>query len=397
MKTIMVVYGTRPEAIKVAPIIQVLQDSPDFTVVPVSTGQHQRMLDRVNEIFGIVPQYDLSAFEQGQNLNTLSSKIFNRLDPILEEVKPDALMVQGDTSTVAIAAIAAFYREIPVIHLEAGLRSHDIYSPFPEEANRKITSQVTRLHLAPTAMSQDNLLREGVDPNTIVVTGNTVIDALMYVAEQDVEFRDKKVREAYESDRPLLLLTTHRRENWGEPMRRIGTAIHEIADRLPNWTIVYPAHANPKVRASIAPHIENNSNVVICDALDYDEFSHLMKRARIIVSDSGGVQEEAPSLGKPVLVLRDNTERPEAVEAGTVRLVGTETQSIVDAVLELVNNETAYEEMINAINPYGDGHAAEHAVRAMREMLNEPEPSTELGPTTVEVDKPLVDDESASE
>lgn len=390
MKTIMVVYGTRPEAIKVAPIIRLLEESPDFTVVPVSTGQHQRMLDRVNEIFGITPQYDLRAFEQGQNLNTLSSKIFERLDPILEEIKPDALMVQGDTSSVAIAAIAAFYREIPVIHLEAGLRSHDIYSPFPEEANRRITSQVARLHLAPTNVSKENLLNEGVDPNKVVVTGNTVIDALKYVTSQNVEFSDKKVSKAFESDRPLLLLTTHRRENWGDPMRRIGQAIHKIANYLPNWTIVYPAHANPKVRASIAPHIEANENVVICDALDYDEFSHLMKRARIIVSDSGGVQEEAPSLGKPVLVLRDNTERPEAVDAGTVRLVGTETQAIVDAVLELINSENSYNKMTSAINPYGDGHAAEHALEAIRNMFKQPEPTPEFGPTTVEIERPLV-------
>lgn len=388
MRNIMVIYGTRPEAIKVAPVIHKLQVEPGFHVTPVSTGQHQEMLDRVNDIFGITPDYNLKTFEQGQHLNELSAKIFRRIDPILEQVQPDALLVQGDTSTVAIAAIAAFYRQIPVIHLEAGLRSHDLYSPFPEEGNRKITSQVTRLHLAPTEHSRRNLLKEGVDADKIVVTGNTVIDALHYVTAQPVMFRNNSLRDVWLSNEPVLLLTTHRRENWGEPMEQIGQAIHEIAQQLPGWTIVYPAHANPAVRSTITPFIKNDSNVLICDALDYDEFCHMMKRAQIIVSDSGGVQEEAPSLGKPVLVLRENTERPEAVAAGTVRLIGTDTETIVDAVLELVHNRLAYSKMMSATNPYGDGNAATCAVEAMRRMFEESEEPTQAASPNISITQP---------
>ena len=384
---ILVVYGTRPEAIKVAPIIRILRTSPDFKAITVSTGQHKEMLDAVNRLFEIEPDYDLRAFEKGQSLNKLSAKIFKRLSPILAEAEPDAVLVQGDTTTVAIAALASFNMQIPVIHLEAGLRSGDMFSPFPEEANRKITTQVSSLNLAPTEVSRNNLLREDVNPDTVAVVRNTVIDALFHVLKKPVSFGEPELQRIYESDAPVLLLTCHRRENWGKPMDHVGRAVHQLAGLLPNWQIVFPAHANPTVRATIGPHLKDDQNVFICDPLNYNEFSHMQQRARIILSDSGGVQEEAPALGKPVLVLRENTERPEAVQSGTVRLIGTDTKNIVREVMRLVEHPEKYEEMAQAKNPFGDGNAASLSLMAIRKLLKKPIPEVEEGPTTVELKK----------
>lgn len=366
---VMTVYGTRPEAIKVAPVIRALERSARLESVTVVTGQHREMLDQVNQIFGIVPDYDLDVFAHGQGLNTLMAKVFERLDPVLDRESPDALIVQGDTSTVAAASVAAFYRQIPVVHLEAGLRSGNIHSPFPEEANRKITSQVTSLHLAPTPTSRENLLREAIDASTIVVTGNTVIDALLHTVSQDIPISDPALAQLVSSRSPLLLVTSHRRENWGGAMEGVGRALRRLAREFPDVTTVLPAHRNPIVREAVLPHLEGLANVLVTEPLPYGEFTRVMAGASVVLTDSGGVQEEAPSLGKPVLVMRENTERPEAVSAGTVRLIGTDEQRIVDEVSLLLTDKDAYAQMANAVNPYGDGQAAARSTAAIEQLL----------------------------
>ena len=368
-KKLMTVYGTRPEAIKVAPVVKALEACPDFESTTVVTGQHREMLDQVNTIFGIVPDHDLDIFAHGQTLNSIMAKVFDRLDPVLAQERPDAVVVQGDTSTVAAASIAAFYRQIPVVHIEAGLRSGDTSSPFPEEANRKLTSQVTALHLAPTSTSRDNLLREDIDPASIAVTGNTVIDALLHTVEQQIPFTDARLAEAERSGRPILLVTTHRRENWGGAMEGVGRALKELALSYPDQLVVLPAHRNPIVREAVLPYLYGLENVLVTEPLAYGEFTRLMAASKIVLTDSGGVQEEAPSLGKPVLVMRDNTERPEAVEAGTVRLIGTVERRIVDEVSRLMDDADHYASMANAVNPYGDGRAAERSIAAMQQLF----------------------------
>lgn len=369
MKKIMTVYGTRPEAIKVAPIIKALDACEHFESLPVVTGQHREMLDQVNQIFGIEPVEDLNIMVQGQTLNGIVAKVVSGVDAIYEKYQPDAVIVQGDTSTVMGAAVAAFNRGIPVIHLEAGLRSGNIHSPFPEEANRKLTSQITALHLAPTQESKNNLLSEGISEADIVVSGNSVIDALFQTIEKDIPFTDKALVEVVATQKPIVLVTTHRRENWGEPMHRIGAAIAELARFYTDHIFVLPAHRNPLVRDVLLPHLEGLENVVIIEPLNYAEFTHLIKASKIVLTDSGGVQEEAPSLGKPVLVMRENTERPEAVEAGTARLIGSQQQSIVDAVSHLLDDSEAYAAMANAMNPYGDGRTAERTVAALNQFF----------------------------
>ncbi len=366
---VMTVYGTRPEAIKLAPVIKALEARQGLDLVTVVTGQHREMLDQVNAIFGIVPDHDLDVFSHGQGLNSLMARVLERLDPVLEKEAPDALLVQGDTSTVAAAAMAAFNRRIKVIHLEAGLRSGDILSPFPEEANRKVTTQVATLHLAPTSTSKNNLLRESLPESTIAVTGNTVIDALLEAVEQQVPFTDARLAGALESGGRILLVTSHRRENWDGAMERVGQAVRRLARTYPNVTVVLPAHRNPVVRAALLPPLADLTNVIVTEPLPYGEFTRVMAAATVILTDSGGVQEEAPSLGKPVLVMRENTERPEAVDAGTVRLIGTDESRIVSEVSNLLDDERAYREMANAVNPYGDGRAAERAVAAIESLL----------------------------
>ncbi|WP_313661946.1 non-hydrolyzing UDP-N-acetylglucosamine 2-epimerase [Cellulosimicrobium cellulans] len=365
---IMTVYGTRPEAIKVAPVIKALEESPDFESVTVVTGQHREMLDQVNELFGIVPDHDLNVMSHGQTLAQIFARVIEGLDPILEKEKPTAVIVQGDTSTSTAAALAAFYRQIPVVHLEAGLRSGNIQSPFPEEANRKITTQIAALHLAPTETSRANLLAEGVDDSTIVVTGNTVIDALLSTVGKEIPFTDPRLEELAASGRRILLVTTHRRENWGGAMEGVGRALARIARSFPDVEIVLPAHRNPVVREAVLPQLEGLDNVTVTEPLPYGEFARVMSASTLILSDSGGVQEEAPSLGKPVLVMRDNTERPEAVEAGTVRLVGTDEGRVVDEVASLLADDDRYGAMACARNPYGDGDAAGKTLAALRDF-----------------------------
>ncbi|WP_244985601.1 non-hydrolyzing UDP-N-acetylglucosamine 2-epimerase [Cellulosimicrobium cellulans] len=366
---IMTVYGTRPEAIKVAPVIKALEESPDFESVTVVTGQHREMLDQVNELFGIVPDHDLDIMSHGQTLAQIFARVIEGLDPILEKERPTAVIVQGDTSTSTAAALAAFYRQIPVVHLEAGLRSGNIQSPFPEEANRKITTQIAALHLAPTETSRANLLAEGVDDSTIVVTGNTVIDALLTTVGKEIPFTDPRLEDLAASGRRILLVTTHRRENWGGAMEGVGRALAQIARAFPDLEVVLPAHRNPIVRDAVLPQLAGTQNVTVSEPLPYGEFARLMSLSTVILSDSGGVQEEAPSLGKPVLVMRENTERPEAVAAGTVELVGTDEDTIVDRVRGLLQDAAKYKTMASASNPYGDGGAAPRVLVAIERLV----------------------------
>lgn len=382
---IMTIYGTRPEAIKVAPIIKTIEEADGLENVSVVTGQHREMLDQVNTMFEIEPDHDLNIMSAGQSLNQIVARVIEGIDGVLESEEPDAVIVQGDTSTVMGAAVAAFNRQVPVIHVEAGLRSGDINSPFPEEANRKLASQIAALHLAPTETSKDNLLREAVSEKDIVITGNSVIDTLLYTTESlDVGFDDARLQALAEAHSDgsagrVLLVTAHRRENLGDAMVEIGQAVADIAAKYPDLTIVFPIHRNPKVRDAIRPSIEGMPNVLIIEPLEYAQFTKALSLADIVLTDSGGVQEEAPSLGKPVLVMRENTERPEAVVAGTVKLIGTHRQRIVDEVSLLLDSDEAYKGMANAVNPYGDGKAAERTVAAIRWKFGEGERPGDFG------------------
>jgi UDP-N-acetylglucosamine 2-epimerase (non-hydrolysing) len=369
MHSIMPIFGTRPEAIKMAPIVSALQESAHFDCIVTVTGQHREMLDQVNELFGIVPDHDLNILRQGQTLSAIMTRTIDGLETLFAGSRPDAVVVQGDTTTSTAAAIAAFYHGIPVVHVEAGLRSGDLLSPFPEEANRKITSQIARLHLAPTSTSRENLEREGISPEDIVVTGNTVIDALLATVDKRLPFTDSRLEELATSGRRILLVTTHRRENQGDAMRNMGRALARIADAEPELTIVLPAHKNPVVREAVLPALDGKSNVLVTEPLAYGEFTRLLSVAHVVLTDSGGVQEEAPSLGKPVLVMRENTERPEAVDAGTVLLIGTDEERIVSEVSRLIHDQGHFAAMANAVNPYGDGKAAARTVAAIEELV----------------------------
>ena len=365
---IMTVYGTRPEAIKVAPVIKALEESPDFESVTVVTGQHREMLDQVNELFDIAPDHDLDIMSHGQTLAQIFARVIEGLDPILQKEMPDAVLVQGDTSTSTAAALAAFYRQIPVVHLEAGLRSGNIDSPFPEEANRKLTTQIAALHLAPTETSRANLLAESVDDASIAVTGYTVIDALLTTVDKQVPFSDARLEALAASGRRILLVTTHRRENWGGAMEGVGRALARIARQFPDVEIVLPAHRNPVVRDAILPQLGGIPNVTMSEPLPYGEFARMMSISAAILTDSGGVQEEAPSLGKPVLVMRANTERPEAVRAGFVHLIGTDEDRIYSEVAALLTGEAIAMTPARE-NPYGDGRSATKVISTIRTLM----------------------------
>lgn len=353
-----------------APIVSALQADDRFECIVTVTGQHREMLDQVNELFGITPEHDLDILQPGQSLSDILTRTINGLDKLFTVSKPDAVVVQGDTTTSTAGAIAAFYHGIPVIHAEAGLRSHNLYSPFPEEANRKITSQIASLHLAPTSTSKANLIAEGVKEADIVVTGNTVIDALLTTVNKKIPFTDPILEELASSGKKILLVTTHRRENQGDAMRGVGRALARIATEEPDLVIVLPAHKNPLVREAVLPAIERLSNVIVTEPLAYGEFTRMLSLARVVLTDSGGVQEEAPSLGKPVLVMRENTERPEAVVAGTVKLIGTNEERIVEETVRLLRDSEYFDSMANAVNPYGDGQAAERTVAAAAQLLD---------------------------
>jgi UDP-N-acetylglucosamine 2-epimerase (non-hydrolysing) len=358
MKKVLVVMGTRPEAVKLAPVVRALERSSWFTPVVVSTGQHRAMLDQVLELFGIEPAHDLNIIQPGQTVSEVTRRALEGIGTVLDGERPDAVIVQGDTTTTFAGALAAFYAQIPAVHVEAGLRTYDRYSPYPEEINRRLTTQLCELHLAPTSGSARNLYVEHVPSSAVVVTGNTVIDALLWAVAQHTPFDDPVVTAVDAGDRDVLLVTAHRRESWHGGLARIAKALQRIATARPDVSVIFPIHRNPVVRNEITPLIAGCENVHIVEPLDYAQFAQLIARAKVVLTDSGGIQEEAPSLGKPVLVLRDTTERPEAIEAGTARLVGTDPDEIVAATLELFEDPVAYASMANAVNPYGDGQAA---------------------------------------
>lgn len=366
---VLTVFGTRPEAIKMAPLVHALNSVDQIEAKVCVTAQHREMLDQVLSLFEIKPDYDLNIMKPGQTLQGITSEILNQLTHVLEEFKPDYVLVHGDTTTTFAASLAAFYQQIPVGHVEAGLRTNDLYSPWPEEGNRCLTGVLSQLHFAPTETSHANLLKENIPSSSITITGNTVIDALLTVKEKLKEPELKVKMEAMfpftKSDKPLILVTAHRRENHGERIINITTAVHQLAKRYPEYQFVLPMHLNPNVRIPIQETLSNITNIALIEPQDYLPFVYLMTKSKLILSDSGGIQEEAPSLGKPVLVMRNSTERPEAVEAGTVKLVGADTDVIVNACRELLENSEAYQAMAQAKNPYGDGKASERIVNKL--------------------------------
>ena len=365
MPSLLAVYGTRPEAIKMAPLVRALRDDPRFAVDVVVTGQHGAMLDEVNRLFGIEPAANLRIHEPGQTLTDITTRTLDRLGIVLAERRPDAVLVQGDTSTTFAAALAATYAGLDVIHVEAGLRSGRLLDPFPEEANRRLTTRLASLHLAPTRIAKQNLLREGVDAGSVVVTGNSVIDALLHTVAAHPPIDDPVLAARAEANRPFVLITAHRRESWGEPLRRIGRAIARLSEAFPLHDFVFPAHANPLVRESILPAVAGRPNVIVTGPQPYPQFCALLARSVLVLTDSGGVQEEAPALGKPVFVMRDTTERPEAVTAGTSVLVGTDEDVIVEKVSVALVAAGAASRAARRGSPYGDGHAARRTVRAI--------------------------------
>lgn len=370
---ILCVFGTRPEAIKMAPVIRLLKEKERVETRVCVTAQHRQMLDQALALFGIQPEYDLDLMRDGQSLASISAGIFTRLDPILELYQPDWVLAVGDTTTVVTTSLLAFYRQIKFGHLEAGLRTHNKWHPFPEEINRRLATVTADLHFTPTEWSRANLFHEGVDPSTIHVTGNSVIDALQYVARQTEppEIRELLLKLKIKSsaprtgqDKKLILVTAHRRENFGAPIENICHALKELASR-PDVEIVYPVHLNPNVQEPVNRILNSVDRVTLLPPLDYLPLIHLMKHAYLILTDSGGIQEEAPTFGIPVLVMRETTERPEGVDAGVLKLVGTETNRLVTEASQLLDDPSAYEKMARAANPYGDGHAAERIVDAL--------------------------------
>ena len=397
MKKIMLVFGTRPEAIKMCPLVKEFQKHPDdFETVVCVTGQHREMLDQVLRIFDVKPDYDLNIMKQGQDLYDVTARVLVGMRDILDTVKPDVVLVHGDTTTSMAAAIAAFYRQIPVGHVEAGLRTHNLYSPWPEEMNRQVTGRIAEYDFAPTPLSRQNLLNEGVSEEKITVTGNTVIDALHWVVKRikedddlSRELSDNLKKSGYDTGRleipgqagndgkrRLVLITGHRRENFGEGFISMCTAIRDLAQKYPEVDFVYPMHLNPNVRKAVGEVFgseisrqarnDKGDNLFFIEPLDYLDFVYLMSRSYIVLTDSGGIQEEAPGLGKPVLVMRDTTERPEALDAGTVRLVGTDYDKIVNEVSALLDDRNHYETMSHAVNPYGDGKACPRIVEKLK-------------------------------
>ena len=360
---ILSVFGTRPEAVKMAPIVRLLAQTANIESRVCVTAQHRQMLDQVLSLFEIKPNYDLDLMRDDQSLAQLSASIFTHLDPILAEFKPDWVLAVGDTTTVVTTSLLAFFRQIKFGHVEAGLRTHNKWHPFPEEINRRLATVTADLHFAPTEWSQGNLLREGVDPKTIVVTGNSVIDALKFVSKQAEPKETKNILTKL-GNKKIILVTAHRRENFGKPLENICHALKELAS-CDNVELVYPVHLNPNVQEPVNRLLKGVEHITLLPPLDYLPLVHLMKHAMLILTDSGGIQEEAPTFGIPTLVLRDVTERPEGVEAGTLKLVGTETSYIVQEAKRLLDDETAYAEMSKAANPYGDGHAAEKIIRSL--------------------------------
>lgn len=365
MKKIMCVFGTRPEAIKMAPVVKAIEQNENLQSMVAVTAQHREMLDQVLQLFHIKPDYDLNLMKQGQTLTDITSGVLRGLEEIFKKERPDLVLVHGDTTTTFAAALAAFYQQIPVGHVEAGLRSGKMYSPYPEEVNRKLTGVMTTLHFSPTPEARQNLLQENIGDTAIFVTGNTVIDALLATAKQTYQFEDVALQQLLDSLGKKVLITAHRRENQGTPMVHIFQAVRRLHETLPDVQFIFPIHKNPRVRELATQILGDLERVHIIEPLDYEPFANVMSRVDLILTDSGGVQEEAPALGKPVLVLRDTTERPEAIKAGTVTLVGTDESLIYDTALHLLTDEAAYRKMANAVNPYGDGKASGRIMQAI--------------------------------
>ena len=371
---VLTVFGTRPEAIKMAPLVKALAAAPNIEARTCVTGQHRQMLDQVLNLFDIRPEYDLDVMQPRQTLPMLTSQILLGMGPVLQNFQPDLVLVHGDTATTFATALAAFYEQIAVGHVEAGLRTGDLYSPWPEEANRCLTGRLARWHFAPTAETRNNLLREGVTPQAIAVTGNTVIDALLMTERrlrEDASMR-QSLQQRFDFLRPdarMVLITGHRRENFGSGFERICTAVAALARRHPWVDFVYPVHLNPQVREPVKRLLDGQDNIHLIEPLDYLPFVYLMGRSHIILTDSGGIQEEAPSLGKPVLVMRETTERPEALQAGTVRLVGTNVDAIVNEAHQLLTNDAQHQRMARAHNPYGDGQASARIVEFLQKHM----------------------------
>ena len=359
---VMTVFGTRPEGIKMAPIIKELEKRDNVENIICITAQHREMLDQVLNLFQIEADYDLNIFKPGQSLTEITTRTLEGLEEVIKKEKPDLLLVQGDTTTVFAGALAAFYQKVKIGHVEAGLRSGNLYSPYPEEANRKLTGIMTDFHFAPTEESRNNLLKEDYPEDKIFITGNTVIDALQYAIQEDYKFNLPLLNELDYENKRIILLTSHRRENIGKPMENIFSAVNNIVNKYEDVELVFPIHLNPKVREIAHGKFNNNPKVHIIEPLDYEPFTNLMAKSHLIVTDSGGLQEEAPSLGKPVLVVREETERPEGVEAGTAKLVGTDYDKVYKEIDILLSNDEEYKKMANAVNPYGDGKAAERIV-----------------------------------
>ncbi len=374
MLKVLAVFGTRPEAIKMAPVIQQLKKKSSLVQSLVCvTGQHRQMLDQVLKLFEIQPDYDLDIMEEGQSLGQVTTNVLTRMEVLIAKEKPDWVLVQGDTTTAMASALAAFYHSTNVGHIEAGLRTRNKFHPFPEEINRKIIDSLCDLHFAPTPTARQNLLREGIDNTSISVTGNTVIDALQWVATLPFDskmMKDNGIRIAESASTKLVLVTAHRRENFGEPLSNICSALRIIAEKYRDQVqIVYPVHLNPNVQEPVYRLLNGIPNIILVPPLEYLSMVHLMKYSYLVITDSGGIQEEAPGLGKPVLVLREVTERPEAVEAGTVKVIGTDQQRIVDETVRLFEDRKEYEKMARAVNPYGDGHAAEYVAKALFDYI----------------------------
>ena len=362
---VMSIFGTRPEAIKMAPVVmELMRHSDEIETKTLVTAQHREMLDQVLHLFHIEPDYDLNIMAAGQTLFDITTRAMMGINDVFQKDRPDLVLVHGDTTTTFAGALAAYYHQIPVGHVEAGLRTHDIYSPFPEEMNRRLTGGIATLHFAPTATAHDNLTAEGTPERRIFVTGNTVIDALHHTVRPDYVLPAELAQVDFANNR-VLLVTTHRRENLGEPMRHVYRAIHDIVDGMEDVEVIFPVHRNPKVREIVQEELGHLPRVHLIDPLDYEPFANLMARVDIVLTDSGGIQEEAPALGKPVLVLRDTTERPEAVAAGTVHLIGTAEDRVFNETMRLLTDTTAYAAMAEAVNPYGDGRAAQRIIEAI--------------------------------
>ncbi len=366
MLKVMTVFGTRPEAIKMAPVVLELTKYPDMIQPIVAvTAQHRDMLDQVLHLFDIKPDYDLDIMAQGQTLFDITCKAMQGLNRVLSEAKPDIVLVHGDTTTTFAGALAAFYHQTEIGHVEAGLRTHNKYSPYPEEMNRKLTGSLTDLHFAPTTTASGNLRQENIKDEAIFITGNTVIDALLTTVDDTFEFSNEVLRNIDYKNKKVVLVTTHRRENLGEPMRHVYQALRDLVNEFEDIEIVFPVHKNPKVREVVESELGGLARVNLIDPLDYEPFANLLARSYLVLTDSGGIQEEAPALGKPVLVLRDTTERPEAIDAGTVKLIGTDKARIYNEAKLLIADKDEYEKMANACNPYGDGQAARRIVQAI--------------------------------